>query len=522
MAEEQGLTVDKTSYEEAMKAQQLQSGAAKKASQSLNLEAAETSELKSQGVSPTDDSSKYGSANTACVVKAIFVHAEGDLKGKFVTETSGADGVVGIITDKTSYYAESGGQTFDTGTVSDGTSTVTVTNTQVFGGYVMHMGNLEGTMKVGAEVSTAVDYERRTDVVPNHTMTHILNYALRKVLTGQVIDQRGSFVGAENLRFDFSCSKALDAKQLAAVEGIVQAKIEEGLDVHIQVSPLEQAKRIGSLRAVFGETYPDPVRVVSVGNAVQEMLDDPENPSFADLSVEFCGGTHLTNTKQAGGFAIVDESAVTKGVRRMAAVTGKAAAACAARAVEFQKVLDAAAAMSDADLVAEVSKLGPQIDGLIISQVTKNGMRTQYNGQVDRVKKHKKKAAAARAKSAVGDCTKLAEKALADGAEFTVTRLDVGVDAKIGRAMVDAFAKAHPDGSFMVWSSDMDAGKTACTALCSKKHQEAGKDARKWVTAAVEKMGGKGGGKDASFAVGQCKTVEGIDAGMELGTAYWA
>ena len=124
------------------------------------------------------------------------------------------------------------------GTVSDGTSTVTVTNTQVFGGYVMHMGNLEGTMKVGAEVSTAVDYERRTDVVPNHTMTHILNYALRKVLTGQVIDQRGSFVGAENLRFDFSCSKALDAKQLAAVEGIVQAKIEEGLDVHIQVSPL--------------------------------------------------------------------------------------------------------------------------------------------------------------------------------------------------------------------------------------------------------------------------------------------
>ena len=131
---------------------------------------------------------------------------------------------------------------------------------------MLHIGTLVGGgVKVGDSSVSKVDYRRRDDVVPNHTMTHVLNQALRSVL-GDTVDQHGSLVSASKLRFDFTCKKALKASQQREVEDFVGRSISSGLAVHDEVVPLSAAKKISGVRAVFGEVYPDPVRVVSVGS----------------------------------------------------------------------------------------------------------------------------------------------------------------------------------------------------------------------------------------------------------------
>mmetsp|Transcript_23591 Transcript_23591/g.29005 ORF Transcript_23591/g.29005 Transcript_23591/m.29005 type:complete len:171 (-) Transcript_23591:114-626(-) len=136
-------------------------------------------------------------------------------------------------------------------------------------------------------------------------MTHVLNGALRSVL-GDGVEQRGSLCNEEKLRFDFSHKKALSNKQLRAVEKLCQKSIADSEPVTAEVMPLDEARKIEGVRAVFGEVYPDPVRVISIGS---------------DISVEFCGGTHLSNTKEAENMVIVEETAVAKGIRRISAVT---------------------------------------------------------------------------------------------------------------------------------------------------------------------------------------------------------
>jgi alanyl-tRNA synthetase len=216
-------------------------------------------------------------------------------------------------------------------------------------------------LQVGDTVSVHVDYDRRSFVAPNHTMTHVLNYALRHVLIGNgrcfntcsawrvtgvlrsdtyscvahlrvlcgccavlccaaeltseglsQCDQKGSLVDTEKLRFDFSWPTALTPAQIAQVESIVVERIQAALPVHAQLVPLADASKIAALRQVFGERYPDPVRVISVGQDVQQMLADPTKSEWSNFAIEFCGGTHLTNTTQAEDFVIVEESGIAK------------------------------------------------------------------------------------------------------------------------------------------------------------------------------------------------------------------
>lgn len=151
----------------------------------------------------------------------------------------------------------------------------------------MHMGPItSGLIKVGDSVECEVDYIRRAKVAPNHIMTHVLNFALRKVL-GTTMDQRGSLVDESRLRFDFTNNKALNVSQLASVEEICNNVIKQQLIVYTQNSAQAEAKRIQGLRAVFGETYPDFVRVVSIGHPITPMLEDPENSNWSNFSVEF-------------------------------------------------------------------------------------------------------------------------------------------------------------------------------------------------------------------------------------------
>jgi alanyl-tRNA synthetase len=240
------------------------------------------------------------------------------------------DGIIGVILDKTSYYYESGGQIFDTGClILSDESRLIVENCQSYAGFVVHVGKITcGTISVGNNVNCIVDYARRSFIAPNHTMTHVLNFALKTVLLGEskdstlsTCDQKGSLVDDEKLRFDFSWNAPLSPVQVKMVENLVVEQIKKKLQVFAEIVPLSDASKIKSVRMVFGEKYPDPVRVISVGEDVQMLIENPNDSTWNNLSIEFCGGTHLANTGQAEDFVLVEESGIAKGIRRIIGLT---------------------------------------------------------------------------------------------------------------------------------------------------------------------------------------------------------
>jgi alanyl-tRNA synthetase len=230
--------------------------------------------------------------------------------------------------------------------------------------FVLHKGVLRGAVDVGAAGTCGVDWQRRARIMPNHTMTHVLNHALRAAL-GDHVDQKGSVVLPEKLSFDFINAGPVPLDKLRAVQAACEESIAAQQPVFSRVVALDDAKRIYGLRAVFGEVrvtcmlptryscvserrrgprisrrrspdtalvtagalqaYPDPVRVVSVGRSVEDLLADPDNKENYGYSVEFCGGTHLGNTREAAAFAITGEGGIAQGIRRIIAVTAEKA-----------------------------------------------------------------------------------------------------------------------------------------------------------------------------------------------------
>ena len=164
-------------------------------------------------------------------------------------------------------------------------------------------------------MTAAIDAARRAAIAPNHTFTHILNHALRAEL-GSGVDQKGSVVDPDRLRFDFSHNGAVDPAALGRVEALCRGAVAAADPVFTEEVPLAAARGLPGVRAMFGEAYPDPVRVVCVGAPVADLLAGTADPA-ATGSVEFCGGTHLANTGDAGAFALVTEEGIAKGVRRV-------------------------------------------------------------------------------------------------------------------------------------------------------------------------------------------------------------
>ncbi|RHZ09989.1 hypothetical protein DYB31_005846 [Aphanomyces astaci] len=526
MAEEQGLVVDVAGYDLAMKVQRENSG--KKVGvagiRPLVLESAETAYLTGHQIAPTTDDAKYIQQHVTASVVAIFTTTA--TASTFVQSTTAHEhAAIGVILDTTSFYAQSGGQIYDTGVIKNGTTHFNVHAAESYAGFVLHVGPLtKGTLHVGDVVQVEVDYQRRNKVAPNHTMTHILNFALRRVL-GTIVDQRGSLVDDARLRFDFTSNKPLKPDQIAAVETICKDVISQELPVYVESAPQAHAKRIQGLRAVFGETYPDQVRVVSIGAAIPSvrhlMLADPENAAWKQFSVEFCGGTHLTNTKEAVSFALFEEGAVAKGIRRISAYTGDAAKQADARADDLEKHLDDLAKLPVVDIVTSVAAFRPVLDTALISLPRKEALKHQLNNLIDKIKAWQKDEAAARAAAGVAHVQTLVAAAKANGDEFIVLSLDVGAEAKLGRELLDAAVQVHPDGSFFIFSVDADRTKTAGFAQVSAKHHAAkGLDAKSWVNTAMASLGGKGGGKDPLTATGQAKTVQGLDDAIAAAKAF--
>jgi len=305
MAREAGLEFDQAGYEARMKEFREESGKDRK---KITITAV-------KGEMPsTDDSPKYAGHGLFEGAKVL-----GWVEGDTITRTGSlAPGAqVGLLLDKTPFYAEQGGQIGDRGVITTSTGSFRVEDTQRMGDGVLHWGTVEkGSLAVDQRATCEVD-AIRLPIMRHHSTTHMLNWALRKVLGG-AIDQKGSLVDGDKTRFDFTFDKPLTAEQIREVELLVNRMIQANTPVLAATMPLAEAKALPGVRAVFGEKYPDPVRVVVMGaQSIAEVT--PES------SIEFCGGTHLERTGEAGSFRIVSQEAVGKGVRRITAAAGDAA-----------------------------------------------------------------------------------------------------------------------------------------------------------------------------------------------------
>lgn len=275
--------------------------------------------------------------NVTAIVKGIYYNRE--FHGSTAGISDGAN--FGILLDRTSFYAEAGGQEFDTGNiVIDGASDFEVTNVQAYNGYVLHTGHLKyGQLNVGDEVISSYDELRRWPLRSNHTATHILNFCLREVL-GDHIDQKGSLVAPTKLRFDFSHKAQIALADLAKIESMSTDWIRKNVKVYSKDIDLNSGYKVPGLRAVFGEAYPDPVRLVVLGYDVDEVAKDLENPKWRSTSIEFCGGTHVAKTGDIKDIVIIEESGIAKGIRRITAITGQEAQEATRVANEFKSRLD--------------------------------------------------------------------------------------------------------------------------------------------------------------------------------------
>jgi alanyl-tRNA synthetase len=218
---------------------------------------------------------------------------------------------VAVVLDKTSFYAESGGQVGDTGYLTTSDAKIEILDCKKSAEHNLHIGRvLSGTIKAGDQVSAKVDKNLRQSIALNHSATHLAHEALRQVL-GDHVAQKGSLVDSEKLRFDFAHNQAVTAEQIRQVEQMVNREIMRNTEVSTQLMSMDQAKEQGAM-ALFGEKYGDEVRVLSMGG---------------DFSVELCGGTHVERTGDIGLIKITSESSVASGVRRIEAVTGQTALA---------------------------------------------------------------------------------------------------------------------------------------------------------------------------------------------------
>ncbi len=296
IAGEQGLSLDKNGFEKAMSAQQERSKAA-------------------AGFAVEQGNRGFLEALTEPALEILpatkFVREGLKIDAVVQLHAVGESGEVAVVLDRTPFYAESGGQTGDTGFIYNDAVTIEVRSLFVHQGHYVHVGKVaHGDIKklnVEEPVTAEVDIKRRWDIMRNHTATHLAHAALRKVL-GDHVRQSGSYVGPDRLRFDFSHHQPMTAGEVAQVERIVNEQILAAETVQTDLMNVEAAKASGAM-ALFGEKYGDEVRVVSVGG----------------FSKELCGGTHVQNVSQIGPFFVAVETGIASGVRRMEAITGQAA-----------------------------------------------------------------------------------------------------------------------------------------------------------------------------------------------------
>ncbi len=359
-----------------------------------------------------------------------------------------------IILDATSFYAESGGQVGDTGTVFSKDSSADVADTtKDAGGIIFHKAMIKkGMLSVGDEVTAQIDVRRREDIMRNHTGAHLLQAALRQVL-GTHVEQAGQLVTQEKLRFDFTHFSALTAEELVSVEDLVNEKIFAAIPVISDEMPIEEARKLGAM-ALFGEKYGDIVRVVQAG----------------DFSREFCGGTHVDNTSKLGLFHIRTESSAAAGVRRIEAFTGRGVLRYIGNAMGM--VMETAANLKISnpwELVQGSAKVAETLH-------EKDRKIAELSSKLTA--------------SVMGDIEK-SQKDARGVSVFTGTLVDASVDSM--RDICDRITDKYSCGAVVLVSKN--GGKATFAAACSKEAVKRGVKAGAVAKSVAQITGGNGGGK---------------------------
>ncbi|GAA0174133.1 aminoacyl-tRNA synthetase [Lithospermum erythrorhizon] len=517
MAEEQGLVVDVDGFNVAMDEARERSRSAqnKQDGGAIVMEAEATSFLHKKSVPVTNDSFKFTwFQDHESVIKAIYTGCE-------FLDSADANNEIGVILESTSFYAEQGGQIYDTGSLETSSGSFQVSNVQIFGGYILHIGSFSmqsGKFSVGDKVICKVDYDRRILIAPNHTCTHMLNFALREVL-GTHVDQKGSIVLPEKLRFDFSHGKPVKPEELRKIEDIVNEQIKAELDVSSKEATLADAKQIKGLRAVFGEVYPDPVRIVAIGRKVDDLVANPNNDEWLSISAELCGGTHISNTREAKLFALLSEEGIAKGIRRVTAVTLDCAIKAAELASSLEQEVNEASKMEGSLLEQKVTSLNGRVEAAAIPAAKKADLKSKISALQSQVIKYKKKIAEENMQKAVKVATEMAQDAASKGLPFCVLQVNVGADnAAVREAVVKVMEKGMPT---LVVSVDETGNKVlVCAGVPEKSDSCKQLKVREWLDAALKPLKGKGGGGKGGIAQGQGSDLTHVDDAMDVAMSF--
>ncbi|KAJ6475202.1 tRNA synthetases class II (A)-domain-containing protein [Mycena vitilis] len=510
MAEELGLGINDVEFDAA----QAWSKEASKAS--LKRDTTDTVKLdvhdiaaleKNSAVPKTDDTAKFALGNTTATIKSIFYNKT------FVESTDAIpdNTSFGLILDKTSFYAESGGQEYDTGNiVIDGVADFEVTNVQIYNGYVLHVGHLKyGHLAIGSEVVSSYDELRRWPLRNNHTGTHILNFCLREVL-GDHIDQKGSLVAPTKLRFDFSHKAQINLPEIVKIESMAIEWIRKNVKVYSKELDLQTAQKIPGLRAVFGESYPDPVRVVTLEYDVDEIANDLLNPKWRNTSVEFCGGTHVARTGDIKNFVIVEESGIAKGIRRITAVTGHEAQDVTRLAQTFKARFEQLESLTGQEKDSGLKALSVELGQADISVVQKAELKERLGVARKAFDKQVKEKEAAANKEAVDKMLQHFKED--DSSESYIAILDVDANAKILQSVVSQGKKLGK--AVYVFSVDIAGSKVAHANYVPPSMKAKGADARIWAS----KVGEAGGKDDSAQGVGA--NVDKVDEAVRLSKEF--
>jgi len=458
-AEDVEMTVDHAGFERAMNEQRERARNARQNVNSMQTQSEVLGNIK-------EESEFIGYTHTVADAEIVAIVKDGEL-----VDSAQEGEEVQLVLDRTPFYAESGGQIADKGILSNDLVSASVLDVKKApNGQNLHNVRVDSGELTKTAVKAKVDASERRHTIKNHTATHLLHQALKDVL-GTHVNQAGSYVGPDRLRFDFSHFGQVTKEELSTIEQAVNEKIWEGIEVESGYHNLQEAKDMGAM-ALFGEKYGDVVRVVAI----------------SDYSLELCGGIHVANTSEIGVFKIVSEGGIGAGVRRIEALTGKGAYVSMKQS---EKTLDEAASLLKAnprDLVQKVEST--QADIKALQRENESLLQKIANAQSGELLESARK---------VGDVTVLSAKVQAK-------------DNNQLRQMVDDLKAKFEQAVIVLGASDGD--KVMLAAGVSKNI--AGKDyhAGNIVKAVAEQCGGKGGGRP-DMAMAGAKNPEQLDAALE-------
>ncbi len=459
IAKEQGLAIDTEGFEKAM-AEQKERARAARAQVSLKVQTPDTTKLDASSLTQNDEDG---------MTTLLLLGKDGQAIEK------AADGTeVTVILKNNPFHAEGGGQVGDTGSIIGQEGIIDVEDTKTLPDGIKYLiGTVrEGVIGVGETVEVKVDRERRENLARNHTGTHMLQSALKEVL-GSSVNQAGSLVLPDRLRFDFTYQEALSEKQITQVEDIVNKHIREGSVLSIKEMDLEDAKKEGAM-ALFGEKYGKTVRVVSIG----------------DYSKELCGGSHVTTTGELGSFRIISEGGIGSGIRRIEAVTGEAA-------YELSKKERELLVSSAKLLKAHVEQVPEKVEKLILTMKA-------LQSEVDKLKQQQ-------TKNELGDLMKdMKEK---KGVQFFSAEVHADTMDELRKAC-DLVKDKIGNGAFLLGAAVGD--KVNLVGMASNEAVKAGVHMGKVISRAAKVCNGGGGGKPQLAQAGG-KDVTKLKAALEEG-----